>query len=108
MTTTDQKPETPESPDTVKGVQTPAPTPPDAALPPPGPAIAPENEEAPTPDVILGVWGNLPNWQCTRCPFATLDGEAAIREHIAERHLEEVLTVEDRARAAGIIIAKGK
>jgi hypothetical protein len=101
-------PKTPESPDTVLEVETPAPDPPDAALPYVEPALPPENEKAPTPDVILGVWNGIPNWQCTRCPFATIEGEAAIREHIAERHLEEVMTVEDRARRAGIIIVKGK
>ena len=97
--------ETPESPRKPEEVCNRAPEPPVASLPYAGPVAAPKNEDAPTPDVIVGTWNGLPNWQCTRCPYSTVDGEDVIRQHIAECHLAEVMTIEQRARASGLIIA---
>ena len=62
----------------------------------------------PTADFTVGTWSGLPNWQCTRCPYSTVEGQSAIVEHILDRHGEEFQTVEDRAQAAGLIVPKKK
>jgi hypothetical protein len=31
-------------------------------------------------------WKGLPKWQCTRCPWSTLQGEAEMLAHIEQRH----------------------
>lgn len=34
----------------------------------------------------LGQWGGLTQWACRLCPWDTLEGEAAMMEHLAARH----------------------
>jgi hypothetical protein len=43
-------------------------------------------EPAPSPDYTIVDWAGHPNYKCARCSFATLDGEAVIREHLRVRH----------------------
>lgn len=43
----------------------------------------PEPEELPW---IMGTWHGLPRWQCALCPWDTLEGEAAMIEHIEQLH----------------------
>jgi hypothetical protein len=38
------------------------------------------------PAFTTNTWGGLRRWACARCPWDTLDGEDAMRAHIAERH----------------------
>ena len=50
----------------------------------------------------MGQWKGLPRWQCKLCRFDTLEGEKAIREHLASVHFpppverEVVLPLVDR------------
>ncbi len=62
----------------------------------------------PKPHWTVGSWSGIPNYQCAYCPFATIDGEEAIRQHIIDRHLPQVMTLEDRARASGLVLGKGR
>lgn len=34
----------------------------------------------------LGVWGEFKQWRCRFCPWDTLEGEAAMREHFQAVH----------------------
>lgn len=34
----------------------------------------------------VGAWGEFTQWQCTLCPWDTLDGEEAMRAHYATAH----------------------
>jgi hypothetical protein len=47
----------------------------------------PQSDPAPeNPYFTMGRWNGLPQWKCTQCPWDTLDGEATLMEHYAERH----------------------
>jgi len=35
----------------------------------------------------VGTWRGRPRWQCRVCPWDTLKGEGAVREHIVSVHL---------------------
>lgn len=37
-------------------------------------------------DFSVQTWAGRPNWCCAHCNFATLNGEAAIRQHLWIRH----------------------
>jgi hypothetical protein len=37
------------------------------------------------PAWTVGTWGGHPNYECSRCPFKTLD-KAAAAEHVLRRH----------------------
>lgn len=39
------------------------------------------------------VWGVLPRWACSYCPFDTLDGEEAMAEHYRAEHAPPPLVV---------------
>lgn len=52
-------------------------------------AQAQATENAPEPEnqlFTVGAWHALPQWRCNLCPWDTLDGEAAMLAHLAERH----------------------
>jgi hypothetical protein len=37
----------------------------------------------------MGTWKGLPQWRCRLCPWDTLKGEAEMRKHIEEAHLQK-------------------
>lgn len=47
-------------------------------------------KESPEPKVESGIqtaeWRGHMIWLCPRCPWDTMDGEAAVRAHLATRH----------------------
>jgi len=48
----------------------------------------PKKPEPQQPDLPYeaGTWNKLPRWQCKLCSWDTLEGEAAMLQHIMERH----------------------
>lgn len=46
---------------------------------------APPAEPAEEPQYVENLWSGLPNFQCARCPFATLN-EAHMRLHVSTAH----------------------
>lgn len=42
--------------------------------------------EPPRAPFRVTAWNGRPLWECARCAFDTLEGEAAMLAHIAERH----------------------
>jgi|GEM_PF-6233352 hypothetical protein len=46
--------------------------------------------EAP-PLFRIGTWSGLPIWQCNLCEWDTLDGEAQMMIHLANRHMPQVV-----------------
>lgn len=48
-----------------------------------------DRRPTPTPEdgFTLGFWHNLPMWKCNRCRWTTLNGEGAMRAHIATVHV---------------------
>jgi hypothetical protein len=48
----------------------------------------PEEEKAPAEEKPYTVdqWGGFTQWQCKLCPWDTLEGEAAMLEHLASAH----------------------
>jgi hypothetical protein len=53
-----------------------------------GPEPEPETESEAEPDkpYTMGEWNGKPQWKCKLCPWDTLEGEAAMLEHLATRH----------------------
>jgi hypothetical protein len=45
-----------------------------------------ERTENPEPLYTVGRWKGLTQYRCTLCGWDTLHGEAAMREHMAQRH----------------------
>ena len=48
--------------------------------------VPPEEREEKPKLYSVGTWKGLPRWQCGLCPWDTLEGLAAMMEHIRERH----------------------
>jgi hypothetical protein len=47
----------------------------------------PELEAGPDDNLYtMGSWNGKPQWKCSLCPWDTLEGEAAMLEHLATRH----------------------
>lgn len=38
------------------------------------------------PAYVVGTWCGIPRWQCLKCPWDTVESEAVMLQHIAERH----------------------
>lgn len=51
----------------------------------------------------VGQWKQFTQWRCKLCPWDTLEGEAAMREHLATVHAPKA----PRLRESGLVDAAG-
>lgn len=49
-------------------------------------AVVPAPVAAKLEPWTVGAWGEFAQWQCALCPWDTLDGEEAMREHYVTVH----------------------
>ena len=53
---------------------------------------------------VVGTWGGMPNYLCRYCPFSTVAGVEAIRQHVKDQHTPDPADLAERARNAGLIL----